>query len=190
LDAKKFCPACKTEKDLNDFHRNKTKKDGHQSTCKKCRRIYDTENKYKIKPKSKQERRIISARYYTKHKVEIKEKFDKKKEIPEELQKVRLIKKNYKYLRKINYKKTDITSVWLKDLYDKTEMCELCGTQMIDSFLNLSNSRHLDHIKPLCCGGTHTMDNVRYICKKCNLTRPKDGSDVEELIEEKILELA
>ena len=44
----------------------------------------------------------------------------------------------------------------------------------------LPNSRHLDHIIPLNpkASGTHTTDNVRFICLKCNLKRPKDGSDI------------
>lgn len=29
-------------------------------------------------------------------------------------------------------------------------------------------------------GGLHIMKNVRYICRRCNLKRPKDGSDINE----------
>jgi 5-methylcytosine-specific restriction endonuclease McrA len=41
----------------------------------------------------------------------------------------------------------------------------------------LPNSKELDHIVPLGVGGTHTVGNVRIICRDCNLRRPKDGSD-------------
>lgn len=36
----------------------------------------------------------------------------------------------------------------------------------------------IDHIIPLNIGGTDIRENVRVICRTCNLTRPKDGSDV------------
>jgi hypothetical protein len=32
---------------------------------------------------------------------------------------------------------------------------------------------------PLGVGGTHTIGNVRIICRTCNLRRPKDGSDFD-----------
>jgi hypothetical protein len=40
------------------------------------------------------------------------------------------------------------------------------------------NSKQLDHIIPIVLGGTHTIGNVRIICRTCNLSRPKDGSDL------------
>lgn len=43
---------------------------------------------------------------------------------------------------------------------------------------NRPNSKQLDHILPLNIGGTHTVGNVRIICRTCNLARPKDGSDL------------
>lgn len=36
----------------------------------------------------------------------------------------------------------------------------------------------LDHIKPLCIGGLHMKDNVRYVHGICNKRRPRDGSDI------------
>jgi hypothetical protein len=42
----------------------------------------------------------------------------------------------------------------------------------------LDESAHLDHIIQLHMGGTHTRDNVRFLCGTCNMTRPRDHSDV------------
>jgi 5-methylcytosine-specific restriction endonuclease McrA len=39
------------------------------------------------------------------------------------------------------------------------------------------NSKELDHMIPLNAGGTHTIGNVRIICRSCNRQRPHDGSD-------------
>ena len=47
---------------------------------------------------------------------------------------------------------------------------------------NHPKQKTLDHIIPINkkCNGLHIMANVRYICRKCNGTRPKDGSDLQE----------
>ena len=73
--------------------------------------------------------------------------------------------------RRSREKESDFDSSWLLELYEKTKICSICNQA-------LSESRHLDHIKPLCLGGTHTMDNVRYVHPVCNLRRPRDGSDI------------
>lgn len=41
----KVCIKCKIHKPLDAFHRNKRVKDGYQSWCIECRKIYDEENK-------------------------------------------------------------------------------------------------------------------------------------------------
>lgn len=53
-----------------------------------------------------------------------------------------------------------------------------CGVKLTDK-PGLPNSKHLDHIAPLnpMVNGTHSDGNVRIICARCNLKRPKDGSD-------------
>lgn len=54
--------------------------------------------------------------------------------------------------------------------------CPLCEKRMTDDRGPLQ--KQLDHIVPIGIGGTHTVGNVRVICRSCNLSRPKDGSDV------------
>jgi hypothetical protein len=36
FDMTKTCPKCKLSKSLDDFHKNKSNKDGHQTYCKAC----------------------------------------------------------------------------------------------------------------------------------------------------------
>lgn len=57
-----------------------------------------------------------------------------------------------------------------------TKRCPLCGVALTDTPY-LPNSKELDHIVPLNAGGTHTIGNVRIICREGNLARPRDGSD-------------
>lgn len=56
--------------------------------------------------------------------------------------------------------------------------CPLCGAKMSEDHRD-PRARNLDHIVP-CIGGTHTRNNVRVICRTCNLRRPRDGSDLAQ----------
>ena len=56
--------------------------------------------------------------------------------------------------------------------------CSVCAAELTDTRW-LPNSKHLDHIVPINIGGTHVEENVRIVCARCNLSRPRDGSDVE-----------
>lgn len=71
---------------------------------------------------------------------------------------------------------TDITAAREAEMYRRTRKCRLCGVFMTGK-PGRPNSKNLDHIIPVCMGGTHTHGNVRIICRLCNLRRPKDGSD-------------
>lgn len=71
---------------------------------------------------------------------------------------------------------TDLTSRAELALRVKARRCPVCSVKMVDTPW-LPNSKELDHIVPIGVGGTHTMGNVRIICRSCNLRRPKDGSD-------------
>lgn len=51
-----------------------------------------------------------------------------------------------------------------------------CDVKLTDQPF-LPNSKELDHMVPINVGGTHTIGNVRIICRRCNERRPKDGSD-------------
>jgi len=41
----KVCQSCKIEKSLSDYHRNKTKPDGHNGICKECQAVSDKKNR-------------------------------------------------------------------------------------------------------------------------------------------------
>lgn len=81
-------------------------------------------------------------------------------------------------LRRAVLRVTDITAEYERSLRRNARICPLCHTELTDD-PRRPNSKQLDHIIPIVMGGTHTMANVRIICRTCNLTRPKDGSDLE-----------
>jgi len=107
---------------------------------------------------------------------------DKRKEYSKEWTKrpsSRVVRVNNQNKRRAKYKETDITTEWLTELRVLAVYCPTCDCKMVEDGL-AQNGKTLDHIITLNTFGTHTMDNVRYICRKCNNSRPKDNSDVEE----------
>lgn len=72
---------------------------------------------------------------------------------------------------------TDITAEYERELRRRTRRRILCRTWMTGK-PDRPNSKQLDHIIPIVMGGTHTVGNVRIICRTCNLSRPKDGTDL------------
>ena len=98
----------------------------------------------------------------------------KKKEYLKEyrrLDKFKLPNNSRNCKRRAKIKDTDITTNWLLNLKAVTTHCGICGRKLKDPI-------HLDHIIPLNVGGLHTKSNVRYVHAKCNLSRPKNGSDI------------
>ena len=73
---------------------------------------------------------------------------------------------------KISSEDGTITTSSLLLLKEKTKHCVLCSS-VLD--YDGSGCVHLDHIIPLSKGGTHSLDNVRWVCARCNLIK---GSDI------------
>ena len=73
---------------------------------------------------------------------------------------------------------TDVSLDYVRGLLRQAKRCPLCGGRLTDA-PRLPNSKEVDHIFPICAGGTHTVGNLRVICRRCNSSRPRDGSDVQ-----------
>jgi len=73
---------------------------------------------------------------------------------------------------------SDVTPEYLACLRKRAKRCPMpgCCIRMVDGGLKPA-SKELDHIIPINVGGTHTIGNVRFICRLCNEKRPKDGRD-------------
>lgn len=67
----KKCSLCKFEKDINDFHKDKRRKDGHHSQCKTC--IKERSKKYYLKNREKEieKSKAFNKIYYPKNKDKI-----------------------------------------------------------------------------------------------------------------------
>lgn len=78
--------------------------------------------------------------------------------------------------RRTKLRMTDVTIEYERALRRKAKTCPLCKVRLV-SVPFTPQSKELDHILPINVGGTHTVGNVRFICRLCNQRRPKDGSD-------------
>jgi hypothetical protein len=185
--------------DIKEHVKNRGKLYRQRPEIKEHRKkLWDT---YKQKPEvmehikkyNQEEKRKIAKRAYN-SKPEIKERRKVYQKEHDKIPEVKEAQKKYKseyrknhlfmwhncqYKRRAITKTTDITSQWLKVLWDETTHCVECGKQM-ENHSKYPDGRHLDHVIPLCLGGLHLTNNVRYICAKCNLSRPKNGSDINQ----------
>jgi len=50
---KKWCCRCESAKAIDDFHRNRANKDGRESHCIACKKIYDTERRSRPEVKAR-----------------------------------------------------------------------------------------------------------------------------------------
>lgn len=166
----KICNKCNTAKDLSKFNKDRTKKDGHEYTCKECKKIYLlgfkeelSIRKRKYRLKNKESIKIKSKNYY----INNREKM--------------LISTYYKNdkLKNLN---CDLTEEWLKENITNKE-CYYCGDTK-----NLGCDRIDNTIG-------HTKNNCIPCCPICNRVRlnifsvnemKKIGSLIKEIKQERL----
>jgi hypothetical protein len=169
----KACSKCKVEKELLDFNKDKTKKDGLTSSCKECKRKVD--NKYSKNNKEKR-------KDYTDSKKEEKKAYDKKyrednKERRKELSKRYLLKNrkpkkiketNYVYKFKVNVRNLIKNSFKRNgnNYKKRTSSEDILGCTIQEFKIYIENKFtdgmtfenhgewHLDHIVPLALAKT------------------------------------
>lgn len=153
----KYCYKCQQSKPLQDFTKNKSKKDGLATECKPCKKIMDKE----YFEKNAQKIRDVVAKYRNTN-----------KEKANEAIKISKLKKQEKYKAiKAKYKSAKLNAIpkWadlekISCLYSVAAMLNKYGTEKY----------HIDHIVPLrskiVCG-LHTYENLRVVSAKENLQK-------------------
>jgi hypothetical protein len=203
----KICSKCGTKKSLYDFYVVSRKSDKRRAKCKACSSIstqvarvknqkYYQDNKDKLKESARAyrssrknecnekakasyaSRRVLALKQKQEYYLSNREKILTSTKIYRNSPAGKLVALNSRHKRRAISKTGDIKTSWLKDLKFNSTNCKLCKALLTDDDVSLSTHRHLDHIIPVNIGGGHTMNNVRYVCKKCNLARPKDGRDL------------
>ncbi len=201
----KTCTKCKILKDLHYFSKQKISKDGFKNICKKCQRLYDIE--YRKKNKSK--KIATAKTYYFENKEKIRKKSRlyrnenrekvyllRKKSRARNKESIAKRYKNWKATKagKISISNTSSKRRFLKKKHsDKTiplnycfpingELKELLIIQKNKCYScgdELKKGMHLDHHFPLSKGGSHSIDNVIWLCPHCNQTK---GSKIPETL--------
>jgi hypothetical protein len=185
----KVCIVCKIAKDADEFYPQKKSKDKLACYCKDC-----TKKKASKWKKDNPERNRKNSRNWDRRNPEKAREVDEKwrnknrgrfNEITrlskqKKPEKYRELDRQKHHKRRSVYKETDITIDWLIQLKENTKFCPLCKVELND--INKDPAQYnLDHIILLSLGGTHTKNNVRFTCRKCNLKRPKDGRDLIQI---------
>lgn len=167
---------------LWEFNRRSASPDGHTYTCKECEKKAARESYHRRKQKGKlkmsKEEHEKRKQYYRDYYQDNK---DKKRAYDKEYQQTpagkKAMKKGHaKRRRKLKkqagepYERYEVVQ---RDSVDGVLQCQMCG-EIIDRVRDV----HIDHIIPISQGGSDELDNVRCVCASCNLSRPKDGSDV------------
>ncbi len=148
----KVCTKCKVNypATVEYFYRHSTHKDGLRSQCKKCRKPY-----YKRQ----------HSEYYQKH----KETYNLHKRLYKEKHWLRVRASQWNTLYS-----SSLTEHQLKELFENQDtLCTLCG-------IVLNSHCHLDHIVPRCLGGQSKINNLQFLCEKCN--KGKNKWPVEDYI--------
>jgi hypothetical protein len=171
----KVCFKCGIEKDISEFYKDISKKDGYSSRCRSC---------------IKECRKLTSKEYYYKNKEKILERNKKyarnnKEKLKENEKKRRLqnpIKNSLENciirarINNIPYDSVELLENYLR-LNFNIIVCDCCGIKL--SYMNekvSDNSPSIDRIVP---GKGYTIGNIALLCNKCN--RLKNNATPDEL---------
>ena len=152
----KICSKCKQKKSFNEFTKDKQKKDGYSFHCKKCKSLKDKAyylNNAEKKKKQSKDNKIKNGTFgvYDK-KAYLKQKESKKKRA-----------RDIKRRAQLAGTDTKIDTNYIKYLVDTQQECAYCGKEL--------SLFHVDHIIPICKGGTNENSNLTLSCPKCNLSK-------------------
>ena len=167
----KRCFKCKKKKKLSEFYKDSYTKDGYNSRCKDCWRIYRVQNReYYL---------AYDKRYNTGHRAKALR------------QTKEWNKANYKRMREQQHlyfrsprgkaaskrgcykrrallatcKVNNLTTPQIRVLLQSESVnCPICGKP----FNNNGRKKSIDHVIPLSKRGNNTLSNIRVICLSCN----------------------
>lgn len=158
----KKCTKCGEEKSLEEFNKDKTRKDGLDRQCKACRKQYREVNRKKIAERDKRYRESNREKILEREKQyrqENREKIKQYREANRESfnareQKRRALKRNAA---------GNATAADIQARFDyHGNRCYYCGCD---------GKMQIEHRIPLSRGGTHYPANIVPACQSCNYSK-------------------
>lgn len=158
----KICVSCNEMLDCSNFHKDKSKRDGFCSYCKKCKNNKDREaynNNPEKKKKSVKEYMKRTGEYY-KYKPYNPKYYSS--DISKAKKRARDLKRRVKIRSNDNF---EITSNVIQTiLNDSNGKCTYCGKDCKGNY-------HIDHIIPVSRGGGNNRENLCLSCPMCNWSK-------------------
>lgn len=142
----KLCSKCGEEKDIDMFYKSKKVKSWIDNPCKECRDINKKEYYASNKDKWKNCWKYIPT--------------EKNRERNRIQRSKRRALVNGTADKTITYKSTQ------ELLSKQNNKCNYCSIDITDR-----DSRHLDHIYPISKWWSHSINNVQWLCCRCNLKK-------------------
>lgn len=157
---KKFCKKCGHEKNLEEFYKDSSKKDGYRPDCKICRkkylRLYYQKNKKK--------KLLQVAKYRIQNKLKIKNRMKKYNETDKGKATIARGHHNRRSREK-NTLSLLTHNEWSMVLSLQEYKCACCKNFFDDT------TPEKDHIIPISKGGNLIINNVQALCRQCNNTK-------------------
>ncbi len=151
----KVCGKCKQAKPIEEFHRDKSRKDGHYTWCKNC----SNEAGKFWRRKHKEQVRVYGAQYYAKNKKHCRKLIKRWRQAHKDHSRNKYLKRVY-----------GITSEQYEEiLIGQKECCAICG----DHQSKFKRRLHVDH--------NHETGEIRgLLCTNCNrmLGHAQDSKDI------------
>jgi 5-methylcytosine-specific restriction endonuclease McrA len=175
----KTCSKCDKKKELEDFHKDKARSDGHEPSCKLCKSLAKKDY-YKNNIELLNDKVLI--RYFTKSE-EINEK---KKPYQKEWRKINNAKCRF-YAAKYRAIKLKASPSWLTADHLNEIRSVYNESKKLEEFDGIQ--RHVDHIVPLqgeTVSGLHVPWNLQILTKTENLKKKNNLEviDVKEMGED------
>ena len=151
----KICRECKLEKDIEQFNRKKSSKDGHDTMCKECQKQYDIARKND--PKRIEYRRTYQKNYYQKNSEELKERqkeyYQNNKEHYYEYEKERNKRPErieYNHKQNIKYRQENIEKLreWDRQRHKQNKLNRNFSTAIYIALKGTKADRHWEDLVP------------------------------------------
>lgn len=167
----KLCKKCNTEKDLNQFGKDKTRADGLQPYCRQCNSEYKKQhrkqNADKIKTYQQKYAEANKLKLSKYHKEYLNNGGRKVRKAYREQNKERIkqLKANNEAKRRRSKVESTLPSAdYIAWVNTEFKICSYCGVDCSEKF-------HIDHVEPLVNNGKHELGNLAITCPSCNLSK-------------------